>query len=67
MIQIHAFKKKEKEGGEGRPQLGGQWKVPNLVANGKFQVRWPLKKHLIWWPMEGSNAWCPLECFLLGD
>jgi hypothetical protein len=28
MIQICAFKEKEKEGGEGRPQLGGEWKVP---------------------------------------
>jgi hypothetical protein len=28
MIQIHAFKEKEKEGSEGRPRLGGQWKVP---------------------------------------
>jgi hypothetical protein len=28
MIQIHTFKLKEKERGEGRPQLGGQWKVP---------------------------------------
>jgi hypothetical protein len=28
IIQIHAFEKKEKEGGEGRPQLNGQWKVP---------------------------------------
>jgi len=26
MIQIHAFKEKEKERGEGRPQLGGPWK-----------------------------------------
>jgi hypothetical protein len=25
--------------------LGGQWKVPCLVANGMFQA---------WWPMEGS-------------
>jgi hypothetical protein len=24
------FKEKEKEGGEGRPQLGGEWKVPML-------------------------------------
>jgi hypothetical protein len=24
------FKKKEKEGDEGRSQLGGQWKVPKL-------------------------------------
>jgi len=30
MIQICNFKEKEKEGGEGRPQLGGQWKVPML-------------------------------------
>jgi hypothetical protein len=29
MIQICAFKKKGKKG-EGRPQLGGQWKVPKL-------------------------------------
>jgi hypothetical protein len=26
MIQICLFFKKEKEGGEGRSQLGGQWK-----------------------------------------
>jgi len=49
--------------------LGGQWKVPSLVANGRFQA---------WWPMEGSKlggqwnvpslvangmfqAWWPLE------
>jgi hypothetical protein len=25
--------------------LGGQWNVPNLVANGKFHA---------WWPTEGS-------------
>jgi hypothetical protein len=30
MIQICAFKEKEKEGGERKPQLGGQWKVPML-------------------------------------
>jgi hypothetical protein len=28
MIQIFPFKEKEKEGGEGRSQLGDQWKVP---------------------------------------
>jgi hypothetical protein len=28
MIQIRPFKEKEKEGGEGRSQFGGQWKVP---------------------------------------
>jgi hypothetical protein len=27
MIEIHIFKEKEKEGGKGRRQLGGQWKV----------------------------------------
>jgi len=49
--------------------LGGQWKVPCLVANGMFQA---------WWPMEGSmlggqwkvpclvasgmfQAWWPME------
>jgi hypothetical protein len=26
--------------------LGGQWKVPNLVANGMFQA---------WWPLEGKG------------
>jgi hypothetical protein len=35
MIQIHAFKKKEKKGSEGRPQFGGPWKVPNLMALGE--------------------------------
>jgi hypothetical protein len=35
MIQICAFKNKEKEGGEGRPQLGGPWKVPSLVTFGR--------------------------------
>jgi len=32
MIQIRIFKEKGKEGGEGKPQLGGQWKVPSLMA-----------------------------------
>jgi len=39
------FKEKEK-GVKVDPKLGGQWKVPNLVANGRFQA---------WWPMEGSK------------
>jgi glutaredoxin len=63
------FKKKEK-GGEGKSMLGGQWKVPCLVANGRFHA---------WWPMEGSmlggqwkvpclvangrfHVWWPMEC-----
>jgi hypothetical protein len=54
--------------------LGGQWKVPCLVANGRFHA---------WWPMEGSmfggqwkvpslvangrfHAWWPMECSKLG-
>jgi len=71
------FKEKEK-GSEGRlkvwwpmegSMLGGQWKVPCLVANGRFHA---------WWPMEGSmlngqwkvtclvanglfQAWWPME------
>jgi hypothetical protein len=43
MIQIRTFKKKEKEGGEGSPQLDGQWKVPSLVALKMFHAWWPLK------------------------
>jgi hypothetical protein len=35
MTQIHTFKKKEKEGNEGKSQLGSPWKVPNLVAFGR--------------------------------
>jgi hypothetical protein len=76
------FKEKEK-GGEGRfkawwpmegSMLGGQWNVPNLVANGRFHA---------WWPMEGSmfggqwnvpnlvangrfHAWWPMEGSTLG-
>jgi hypothetical protein len=36
MIQIRAFKKKEKERGEERSQLG-LWKVPSLMPNRRFQ------------------------------
>jgi hypothetical protein len=39
------FKEKEK-GGEGRSMLSGQWKIPCLVANGRFHA---------WWPMECSK------------
>jgi hypothetical protein len=38
MVQICAFKEKGKEGGEGRLQLGGQWKVPSLVTFGRFRI-----------------------------
>jgi hypothetical protein len=41
MIRIYPFKEKEKEGGEGRSQLSGQWKVP------MFGGQWKEKeKHL---------------------
>jgi hypothetical protein len=36
------FKEKEK-GVKVDPKLGGQWKVPSLVANGRFQAWWPLE------------------------
>jgi hypothetical protein len=38
MIQIHTFIEKEKEGGEGRPQLGGQWKVPMFGGSWKIPM-----------------------------
>jgi len=44
MIRIR-FLKKRKRDVKVDPKLGGQWKVPCLVANGMFQA---------WWPMEGS-------------
>jgi hypothetical protein len=42
-------------------KLGGQWKLPSLVALRMFHARWSMGKHLVWWLMEGSNAWWPLE------
>jgi hypothetical protein len=36
MIQIHPFKKKEREGNEKRSQFSGQWKVPLL--GGQWEV-----------------------------
>jgi hypothetical protein len=41
--------------------LGGQWKVPCLVANGRFHAWWPMEGSMLggqwkvhaWWPMEG--------------
>jgi hypothetical protein len=51
MIRIRPFKEKEKEGGEGRSQLGGQWKVPFLGGTWKvplFDGQWKEKeKHLL--------------------
>jgi len=41
MIRIRPFKEKEKEGGEERSQLGGQWKV--LMLGGQWKEK---EKHL---------------------
>jgi hypothetical protein len=41
MIRTHPLKEKEKEGGEGRSQLGGQWKVSMLGGQWKEK-----EKHL---------------------
>jgi hypothetical protein len=48
MIQIRAFKEKEKKEGEGRPQLGGQLKVPMLGGPWKEKEKHPL--HLFSFP-----------------
>jgi hypothetical protein len=41
MIKICTFKDKEKEGGERRPQLGGQWKAPMLGGFWKKKEKHP--------------------------
>jgi hypothetical protein len=41
MIQIHPFRENGKEGGERRPQLAEQWKVPLLGGQWKEK-----EKHL---------------------
>jgi hypothetical protein len=38
MIRIRPFQKKEMEGGEGRSQLGGPWKVPLLGGQWKVPL-----------------------------
>jgi hypothetical protein len=63
MIQVHLLKRKKKEMKVG-PKFDGQWNVPSLVANGRFQA---------WWLMEGSklggqwkvtkNTFSPLPIF----
>ncbi len=62
MIQIHSFKEEEKERSEGRPQLGGLWKVSNFWWPLKgSNAWWPLKSFNVWWSLKGSNVWWPLE------
>jgi hypothetical protein len=43
MIRIRPFEEKEKEGGEERSQLGGQWKV--LMFGGQWKEK-EKEKHL---------------------
>jgi hypothetical protein len=48
MIRVRPLKRKKREV-KVNPKLGGQWKVPSLVANGMFQAcgQWKVKeKHL---------------------
>jgi len=55
MILIRLLRRRRKEV-KVDPKLGGQWKVPCLVANGMFQA---------WWPMESKrkNTFSPLPIF----
>jgi hypothetical protein len=64
MIQIGTFKEKEKEGVEGRSQLGGQWKVPmfgdqwgNILFGGPWKVPnlVAFGRFQAWWPLEGER------------
>jgi hypothetical protein len=45
MIRVRLLKRRRRKV-KVDPKLGGQWKVPILVANGWFQA---------WWPMEGCK------------
>jgi hypothetical protein len=45
MIQVCLLKRRKREV-KVDSKLGGQWKVPCLVANGMYQA---------WWPMEGEG------------
>ncbi len=73
MIRVNLLKRRRREM-KVDPKFCGQWKVPCLVANGKFHA---------WWPMECSklggqwkvpclvangmfHAWWPMECSKLG-
>ncbi len=54
--------------------LGGQWKVPCWVANGRFHVRWPMEGSMLGGqckvPSLVANGrfhvWWPMECSKLG-
>jgi len=73
-IRVRLLKRRRREVKEGSKvwwpmegsKLGGHWKVPSLVAIGRFQVWWPLEGSKARWPMEGSKAWWPMEGSKLG-
>jgi len=56
------------------PKLGGQWKVPSLVAIRRFQAWWPLESSMFGgqWKVPSLvvngrfQAWWPMEGFKLG-
>jgi hypothetical protein len=56
MILVRLLKRRRKEV-KVDPKLSGQWNVPSLVANGMFQV---------WWPMEGEGK-TPFHFFPLSS
>ncbi len=56
MIRVCLLKRRRKEV-KVDPKLDGQWKVLSLVANGRFQV---------WWPMESSKLGGQWKCSKLG-
>jgi len=45
IIRIRLLKRRRREV-KVNQKFGGQWNVPSLVANGRFQA---------WWPMEGEK------------
>jgi hypothetical protein len=67
------FKEKEK-GGEGRSMMGGHWKVPCSVANGRFHAGWPMEGSMFGgqWKVPCSvanarfQAWWPMEGSMFG-
>ncbi len=73
MIRVRLLKKRRREV-KVDPKLGGQWKVPSLVAIGKFHAWWPLESSMLGghWNVPCLvaigmvQAWWPLECSKLG-
>jgi hypothetical protein len=73
MIRVRLLKRKRKEV-KVDPKLGGQWKVPGLVANGRSHAWWPMGCFKLGgqWKVPclvGNgrfHAWWPMECSKLG-